>query len=131
MTHQPDFDYDAAWKEVDSFIDQNLPKSRMTSIQNILTHAKDDKNQPQWAKAVIMYSRMSIDTEEDGGKFIEIFEIENNKHPSPLKQVLASYLALQLYQNYYDNHQYEVNQRTQIIGNKDENFRLWTKRRFS
>ena len=126
-----DFDYNAAWKEVDSLVEQGLPKSALKQVNVILQTAKAEKAHPQWAKAVIMHSRLTVQSEEDGvAMSIDFLEKERQQAPSPLKQLFASYLA-QLYEGYFNNHRYDIAQRTFVDGVRNKDLRLWSKENFS
>ncbi|MEZ4912044.1 MAG: MG2 domain-containing protein [Saprospiraceae bacterium] len=126
-----DFDYNSAWNQVDSLMEQGLPKSALKHVSFILETAKQAKVHPQWAKAVIFYTRLSIQTEEDGVANSILFLQNEKKHaPSPLQQVFSSYLA-QLYEGYFNNNRYQISQRTFVEGERNEDFKLWSKENFA
>ena len=48
---QKAFDYSAAWNEVDSLIQKNLPKSAITLTDKIFAQAKKEKKEAKWGGA--------------------------------------------------------------------------------
>jgi hypothetical protein len=131
--NQPNFnnyDFDRAWTEVEKYINEGLPKSALTKVEEILKAATDEKNDSQFAKSIIYIARLSIQTDEKGiENSIERFETIIKNTDRPVKYIAASYLA-ELYQRYFDNYRWEISQRSEIEGNKGIDFRTWTTQQF-
>jgi uncharacterized protein YfaS (alpha-2-macroglobulin family) len=124
------YNYEKAWQEVEKLISNGLPKSAFDKVEEILSIADKEKNNPQIAKAAIYIARLSIQTNEDGIEIAirKLSEIINN-HEGPVKHIIASYLA-ELYQKYFENYRWEISQRTEIAGTKGTDFRTWTTLQF-
>jgi hypothetical protein len=133
QSNQPnlkDYDYDRAWKEVEKSINDGLPKSALTKVEEILKVATNEKNDPQFAKSIIYIARLSVQTDEKGiEKSIDRLEVTIKTTDRPVKYIAASYLA-ELYQRYFDNYRWEISQRSDIAGDKATDFRTWTTQQF-
>ena len=124
------YDYDKAWKEVAELIEKGLPKSALEKVEQIQKMAESEKNHPQLAKSVIYISRLTIMTDEKGLELsISKLTAMISSQPSPVNRISASYLA-ELYQRYFDNYRWEISQRSELSGEKSDDFRTWTTGQF-
>ena len=62
---QTKFNYDTAWKKVETAFSQGKPKSAIEEIDKIYKQAKADKNEAQQVKAIIFKSQALQMNEED------------------------------------------------------------------
>lgn len=124
------FDFNKAWTQVEKFIKEGLPQSALEKVEEIHTHALAEKNNPQLVKSIIYISRLSINTDEKGiEKSIDRLQQIIQTTDAPVKQITASYLA-ELYQKYFDNHRWEISQRSELSGDQGLDFRTWTTQQF-
>jgi uncharacterized protein YfaS (alpha-2-macroglobulin family) len=124
------YDYEKAWKEVEKHISDGLPKSALEKVEEIYQSAISEKNDPQLAKTMIYLSRLTIQTDEKGiENMIARYEKFIKDNNGPAKYITASYLA-ELYQNYFDNHRWEISQRSELTSDKSEDFRTWSTQQF-
>jgi uncharacterized protein YfaS (alpha-2-macroglobulin family) len=125
-----DYDFEKAWKEVEKLNNEGLPESALIKTEEIYEAAVSLGNQPQIVKSLIHIARNTINTDEKGiDKSLARFEKEINLQKSPVNRILASYHA-ELYQKYFDNHRWEVSQRTELDEKTGTDFRTWTTQQF-
>jgi len=124
------YDYDKAWASVEKFINEGLPKSALEKAEEIYKMALSEKNDAQLAKSIIYISRLTISTNEKGieTSITKLDEIVKTGS-SPVKQIASSYLA-ELYQRYFDSYRWEISQRSEVTGEKSDDFRTWTTQQF-
>ena len=127
---EADYDYEAAWIEVEALISDGLPKSAISKVEEIQAVAKKEQNNPQFVKTVVYIARLTINTDEKGIE-TSIAKLENivQSTTTPVKEISASYLA-ELYQRYFDNNRYTISQRTDIAAERSKDFRTWTSQDF-
>jgi hypothetical protein len=115
---QTKFNYDTAWKKVETAFSQGKPKSAIEEIDKIYKQAKADKDEAQQVKAIIFKSQALQMTEEDSWlKNIKVFEQEIKTAGDPVKQILYSVTA-GLYQSYFERQRWKIYDRT-VTDNSD------------
>src|SRR5690606_2957255 len=125
---QNKFDYESKWKEIEKQEADGLLKSTSSSVNSIYNQAKKDKNTQQIIRALLYQSKIAIITSDDEDIEIQIvdnFEKEINEAKGVEKSVLQSMLA-ELFQQYYRQHQWEINERTETEDSTGNDFRFWT-----
>lgn len=106
------FDYEKLWHEADSLKDEGLPKEAMELVDLILNKAREQKDQPQWVKALLYKEALRSNFEERHlEESITAFNKELKILPEPALQIIKSALA-ELYLSYFRANQYEITQRT-------------------
>jgi hypothetical protein len=110
--------YTARWKTVDSLINiKGLPQSALAQVNQIYTRARQEKNEPQLLKALIYRIQLQNGDQEDAGiRSITGLEKEIPGTQQPARSILQS-LQASLYWNYFQQHRYQLYNRT-----KTENF---------
>ncbi|CCH56660.1 UPF0192 protein [Fibrisoma limi BUZ 3] len=99
--------YQREWKEVDSLIARGLPKSALTQINKIYQQAKEAKNYPQVAKAVIYRTNYQfVQEEEEFVALVRTTKQDIQATPEPTRSVLESVLA-DTYWQYYNRNRYK------------------------
>ncbi len=118
-------DYKADWKKVDSLINAGLPKSALEITEMIYTHAKLEKNHPQFIKAALYKTKLKADFEEE---FIEktVSDMANalKLAEEPAKQLLHS-ISADLYWRYYQANRYKFLDRTSVLNFDKNDIRTW------
>ena len=124
-------DYDKKWSKVEGYAKRGLPRSAIQLIDSIYTLASKEGNQPQKIKALIYRVSMQSRFEEDHiVKTIETFKEELSTAQPPEKQILHSLLA-ELYQWYYQQNRWQINDRGTVAGMDQEDIRTWDAVRFN
>jgi hypothetical protein len=109
---QPPFNYDNAWKKVETAFSQGKPKTAIEEIDKIYSQSKKDKNEAQQVKAIITKSEALNQIEEDSWlKNIKTFEQEIQSAHEPVKQILYSVTA-DLYKIYFENQRWKIYNRS-------------------
>jgi len=129
---QKKYDYESKWKAIEKQEADGLLKSTLPTVNEIYSQAKKDKNSQQIIRALLYQSKIAIGTSDDDDTEIQIvqnFEKEINEAKGNEKAVLQSMLA-ELYFQYYQQHQWEINERTETSENTGEDFRFWTENIF-
>lgn len=120
-------DYDKEWAQVEKFEKDDLPKSALEVVDGIVAKALADKNTPQVIKALLVKShfKVKIDTELSIDIFKDLESLLQSVESDVDKAVLHSLLA-ELYEMYFDEHQYKINRRTDLVNEVPENIEEWT-----
>src|SRR5690606_17739962 len=129
---QKKFDYNSKWKEIEKQEQDGLLKSVLPSVNSIYTQAKNDKNSQEIIRALLYQSKIAIATSDDDDtevQIVENFQKEISEAKGMDKSVLQSMLA-ELYFNYYQEHQWEINERTETSESTGDDFRFWTENIF-
>ncbi|CAM1334948.1 alpha-2-macroglobulin family protein [Tenacibaculum aestuariivivum] len=118
--------YKSLWKEVQTFENENLPKSALKIVETIYAKANVSKNSPQIIKALFYKSKFSLTLEEDAQlKIINQFKIHIDKSSFPTKNVLENILA-NLYWQYFNQNKWKFYNRTKTSEKVDNiDFRTW------
>lgn len=106
--------------------------SRTTPDKAAITQAINEKNTPMVIKNLISKMKEQLDVNEDTYPEL-IQEVENYTATCPDSTsvaVLHSMLA-ELYQRYYQQNEWKINQRTQLSGYIPEDIRVWTSNLFT
>ncbi len=120
------FDYDTAWKEIDSLEQNGLPKSALEKTEVLLELARKEANAPQTVKALIYRGKYQSQLEEEGlAMAINRLSEEAAKADYPVKPILQSMLA-EMYSNYLDQNLYRFQNRTETVDFKPEDFKTWS-----
>ena len=107
-----EFDYDKLWLEVETLMQNALPKSALKIVEEIYLHAKSENNTPQIIKSILYKFRLKSEYEENFQiKVIEELKDQIEKSAEPEKQILHSILA-EFYWDYYQKNRYKFYSRT-------------------
>ena len=125
MKPQGNNDFSKEWKQVDTLVQQGLPRSALQVVDKIFTEAKADGNEPQYIKALIY--RVSLQGQYQENHLvgaINSFQDELNSSSGVEKQILQSLLA-EMYYRYYSQYRWLINSRTTVEGVEDEDIQTW------
>ena len=113
------------WKKVDQLAKKGLPKSALKIVDSIYLVSKQNNNTPQVLKSLIYRVSLQSQFEEnDLAHAITIFEQELKDADVPEKQLLQSLLA-EMYQQYYRQNRWVINDRTALAEPDDEDISTW------
>lgn len=118
--------YDPEWKKVDDFIRKGLPKSALEEVEKIYILAVRDKQEAQIIKALVYRVNVQDETREDNAaQAIKELEKELAGKSPAVQSILHSLLA-GVYQGYYDEHRWELRNRTETTDFNKEDVATWT-----
>jgi len=126
LAQQPD-SYIAAWKRVDQLMQQrNLPKSALEEVQKIYTKAKKEGNDAQLLKALYYIGQVQQQTRENN-ESLAIGELEKEmlQLKEPALSLMQSMLA-GLYWQYFQNHRWQLYNRTATINFIKADISTWS-----
>jgi uncharacterized protein YfaS (alpha-2-macroglobulin family) len=104
--------YAKEWKRVEAFAKKGLPKSALEEVRKIYTLAKAEKQDAQVIKALVYFTGLQSENREDNEVFtIAEIEKEIGGSKEPVISILKSLLA-EIYYNYYQQHRWELYNRT-------------------
>jgi hypothetical protein len=115
------------WKTIDSLDNNGLPKSALELTEKIYKLAKQQSNSPQILKAIIYRMKYLTAVEDEKDIYADLLadidkEIETANLPD--RHLLHSMKA-ELYWMYYQNNQYQILSRTNIIGRVSDDINTW------
>lgn len=123
---QPVKNYEKEWSRVDSFIKKSLPKSALEQVRKIYQLAKSNKQDAQLIKSLVyMIGLQNETTENSDTKAIADLEKEVSAATEPAKSILNSLLA-ELYWQYYQQHRWQLYNRTNTVSFKKDDIATWT-----
>ncbi|NOT51550.1 MAG: alpha-2-macroglobulin [Chitinophagaceae bacterium] len=117
--------YEKEWKKIEAFAEKGLPKSALTETKKLYDLAKKEKQDAQVIKTLIYMSTLQAENREDN-EVLSINEIEKEIAASkePVSSILKNLLA-SLYWNYYQNHRWQLYDRTKTGNFKKEDIATW------
>lgn len=119
--------YENEWKQVEDYEQQSLPQSAAKSVDKILQEAISDKNTTQVIKALIYKNKYKkqIDRSDSEAIFIDLQDLLSQTTNTEEKALLHSMLA-ELYSDYYNSNQWQINQRTDLQDIVPEDMKEWS-----
>ncbi len=106
--------YASQWKRADSLLNRGLPESARKIVDKVYADAQRANQSVQMLKAQLYYLRIDASNREDADSLnIARAEEQSRKATFPISAVWQS-IAAQLYWNYYQQHRYEILQRTRV-----------------
>lgn len=117
--------YEKEWKKVEEFNKKNLPKSALAEVKKIYALAKKDQQDAQVIKSLVYMTGLQSETRENN-EMLSIKEIEKEipAAKEPASSLLKSLLA-GLYQSYFENHRWQLYDRSKTINFKKEDIATW------
>ncbi|MBK7789666.1 MAG: hypothetical protein IPJ54_14055 [Saprospiraceae bacterium] len=106
------FDYNAAWKEVDTALASGLSQTALDKTKEIFDKAEKENNAPQYTRALVFMASLELVFGEDVALRVqEHFELALTKSTSPYKEIIHAYYAIFL-NRYLQENRYEISART-------------------
>lgn len=123
--------YEQKWTQIQKLEKDDLPKSAINVIDEILKQAIADKNTSQTIKALIYKNKYQIatDKQENTQLFTDLENLIATSKDMNDKALLHSMLA-ELYLNYYDSDRWTIDRRTNIAGFVPDDMKEWSKNIF-
>lgn len=118
--------YDALWKNVEQAVKKGLTKTALTEVKKIYALAKKEKQEAHLIKALIYQVSLNESTEENASEStISALTKELSSVGKPVASILNSILA-EMYWSYFQQHRYQIYNRTQTSGYTNNNMATWT-----
>lgn len=122
--------YATSWKKADSLLDRGLPESARKIVDKVYADAQRTNQTVQMVKAQLYFLRIDGSNREDADSLnIARAEEQARKTSFPVNAVWQS-IAAQLYWNYYQQHRYEILERTTIAEKVGDDFEQWDASKF-
>ena len=117
--------YEKEWKKVEDFVNKGLPKSALTEVKKLYVLAKKDKQDAQVIKTLLYMGTLQAENRDDNEVF-SITEVEKEVSISrePVVSILKTMLA-DMYWNYYQQHRWQLYNRTKTKEFKKEDIATW------
>ncbi len=117
-----------AWRNIDSLLNLGLVKSAEIEIDQLFSNAKINHIHTDYVKA--LFYKLKLDkNEQNPNDFIAELNHEITISKFPQTQILHSFLG-DFYKQYYDNHRWQINQKTHISGVLSLDIKQWSKQNF-
>ena len=123
--------YDAKWKVVDSlYMKKGLTESALAEVNRIYTIARQEHNDAQGIKALIY--RFILNSQREQMEPVTIKELDSAiaEARQPARSILQSLLA-RTYQQYFQNHQWQLYNRTNTVNFVKKDMTTWSADDFS
>jgi uncharacterized protein YfaS (alpha-2-macroglobulin family) len=130
INYQAGKPYQKEWKQIDSIIQLGQPESALKAIDALYEKSKAEKNYAQLVKAIIYKTNQNVYEENSEENNIAFIEAELGSIPFPSKPLLQSILA-EKYWQYYQNHRYQILQRTVTVDFKNDDIKTWDAEKFA
>lgn len=117
--------YEKEWKRIEAFVEKGLPKSALTEVKKLYDLAKKEKQDAQVIKTLVYMTSLQTENREDN-EVLSVSEIEKEIASSnePVASILKSLLA-DMYWNYYENHRWQMYDRTKTNNFKKDDIATW------
>ena len=120
------YNYNSKFKEAESLLEKQNPKSALAVVAEIKEQALKDKNKEQYIKSILFYIKTdSILNEFTTEKRINALIAETTKAEFPEKAVLQNITAKVIW-NYYNMNRFRFAQRSEIEGFVPEDIATWS-----
>lgn len=115
------------WEQVEKYEKENLPKSALAIVDNILEKSLTEKNVQETIKALLYKSKFQgeIDKETNVEIFRNLEKLLSVTTNEADKALIHSFLA-ELYSMYYNTNYWTINQRTDLVDFIPEDIKEWT-----
>ncbi len=125
FSQNPIKNYEKEWKAIEAFVSKGLPKSALTEVKKLYNLAKKENQDAQVIKTLVYMTTLQTENREDNEVF-SVGEIEKEITVSkePVTSVLKSLLA-GMYWNYFQQHRWQMYDRTKTANFKKEDIATW------
>ena len=116
------------WLKVDQLAEKQLPESALKEVETILAQAQKEKNSVEVIKAMIYKMCFTLEKNPDKApSLIKDFEGFTEKSTDPAEKALLHSMTADLYAQYYQKDQWNINKRTVVTGFVPDDIKEWTK----
>ncbi|GAB2455276.1 alpha-2-macroglobulin [Hymenobacter qilianensis] len=113
------------WRQIDALLAKDQTASAAKLVDEIYRQARQRQDTPEYLRAVLYKLRLLEEKEEDAQeKAIALVEADLKTAKFPARPILHSLLA-QLYARYYDEHRYQLYDRTTQATPDSADIRTW------
>ncbi len=120
-----------AWEKVKSYEQKGLPQSALKIVDSVYNDALEAEADEQILKSIIYRIKLRNYYQENQIiEAIESLDIDNKEY-SPELKAFTHILAAKLYAMYYTQNRYNIDQRTNTGGYKEEDIATWTNADFT
>ncbi|WP_165963476.1 MG2 domain-containing protein [Hymenobacter radiodurans] len=113
------------WRQIDALLAKDQTASAAKLVDEIYRQARQRQDTPEYLRAVLYKLRLLEEKEEDAQeKAIALVEADLKTAKFPARPILHSLLA-QLYARYYDEHRYQLYDRTTQASPDSVDIRTW------
>jgi hypothetical protein len=117
--------YEKEWKKVEAFNNKKLPQSALAEVKKIYALAKKENQDAQVIKSLLYITGLQAETREDNEAFsIKEIETEIVGAKEPVVSILKNLLA-SIYWDYFQQHRWQLYDRTQTSGFNKEDIATW------
>jgi uncharacterized protein YfaS (alpha-2-macroglobulin family) len=118
--------YEIQWKKVEELVKKQLPQSALAEVRKIYDLAKKEKQDAQVIKSLIYINGLQQETRENN-QALAIADIEKEilESKEPVTSLLKS-LQANLYWNYFQQHRWQMYNRTATTGFIKDDINTWT-----
>lgn len=114
------------WKNVEALMKKNLPKSALIEVKKIYELAKKEKQEAQVIKSLVYMAGLQSENRENNEVLsIKDLEKEITVATQPSKSILQS-LAAEMYLNYFQDHRWQLYNRTNTEKFNKTDIATWT-----
>ncbi len=124
-SQNPVKNYEKEWKRIEDFVSKGLPKSALTEVKKLYDLAKKEKQDAQVIKTLVYMTGLQTENREEN-EIISIGEVEKEigTAKEPVNSILKSLLA-GMYWNYFQQHRWQMYNRTKTDNFKKEDIATW------
>ena len=126
-----DQSYQSLWNKAERFEKESLPQSALNVVNEIFQKASDENKSPERIKAIIYQLKFETAINQDViPKSIKKIEQIATGSKNPVEQALLYSILAGLYNDYYSQNQWTINQRTDLVNYIPDDIEEWTKNIF-
>ncbi|UOR05534.1 MG2 domain-containing protein [Hymenobacter aerilatus] len=125
LTSLPDGPNPKRWKQIDALLKKDQTASAGKLVEEIYQQARRQQDTPEYLRALLYKLRLLEEKEEDADeKAIALIEKDLRTATFPGRPILHSLLA-QLYTRYYQQHRYQLYDRTPGAAQANDSLATW------
>lgn len=125
-------DYKERWKRIEKFEKDNLPKSAISELEDIIKMATKSNDFEQMLKAMIFRSNNLLRIDENANQYrlIKDFEEQLHRTQDVSQRALLNSLLAELYFKAYNGDRWSIDARTNLESTTPDDINEWTKANF-
>lgn len=121
-----DFDYTAAWKQIQKLEQDNRPKSILEKVEEIYKAAAKEDNRPQQVKSISYKASYLTQIEENGLDQAIDYLKERIDEGSDEVAAINKIILAEFYQSYLQNNGYRIQDRQYAKGEENKDYKEWS-----
>ena len=120
-----DSPYQDQWNRVNSFESKGLPQSALTVTDSIYQRALADKNEGELLKAMIHHIKFNNQVLPDSMPMLITWMENRESQLSPVSMTLVKSMLARLYNQYYQEHRWQIMNRTPLEHPENQPMETW------